>query len=230
VGNFSYETSTLYHSVGQGKFVDASNRLGIGQTSFIPLTFGTRFLDFDNDGDLDIAAANGHVLDNIADVDSALSFAQPNQLLRNEDGERFVDISSTLGTGLVAANVGRALGTADYDNDGDVDILINAEDGRPCLLRNDGGNQNGHWLLIHMVGAGQKDAVGASVSVTAGGRRQVKQRQSGGSYQSTHDPRLHFGLGQATVADIEITWPDGQRQKLAGVAADQFLRVIQQAP
>ena len=230
VGNFSYETNTLYHNVGQGQFLDASNRLGIGAISFVPLTFGARFLDCDNDGDLDIAAANGHVLDNIADVDSALTFAQPNQLLRNENGERFVDISTSLGTALTAPNVGRALATADYDNDGDIDILINAEDGPPSLLRNDGGNQSGHWLLIHLVGAVQKDALGARVAVTADGRRQVKQRQSGGSYLSTHDPRLHFGLGQATLADIEITWPDGQRQQLAGVAADQILRVVQPVP
>jgi hypothetical protein len=216
--------------VGRGQFVDASNRLGIGEVSFIPLTFGVKFVDYDNDGDPDIAAANGHVLDNIAQVDSALSFAQPNQLLRNESGERFVDISTTLGPDLVAANVGRALAVADYDNDGDVDILINAEADRACLLRNDGGNQNGHWLLIHLVGAVQKDALGARVAVIADGRRQVKQRQSGGSYQATHDPRLHFGLGNATTADIEIVWPDGQVQHLRGVPADQILQVAQPPP
>ncbi|MBT4501384.1 MAG: CRTAC1 family protein, partial [Gemmatimonadetes bacterium] len=116
-----------------------------------------------------------------------------------------------------------------YDNDGDVDLLISAEADRSYLLRNDGGNKSGHWLLIHLVGALQKDGLGARVAVTAAGKRQVKQRQSGGSYQATNDPRLHFGLGNATAADVEIVWPDGQVQRLEGVEVDQILRVVQEA-
>jgi len=229
VGNFALETNTLYHNVGQGQFVDATDRLGIGEISYLPLTFGTKFLDFDNDGDLDIFAANGHVLDNIADVDSAHSYAQPNQMLRNEEGKRFVDISETLGPDILVENVGRGLAVADYDNDGDIDLLISAEADRAYLFRNDGGNQ-GHWLLIHLVGARHQDALGTRVVVAAGGQRQVKQRQSGSSYLGTHDPRLHFGLGQAAAADVEIHWPDGQVQKLENVRADQILRVVQSSP
>ena len=229
VGNFAFETNTLYHNVGHGQFQDASDRLGIGEVSYMPLTFGAKFVDFDNDSDLDIFAANGHVLDNVADVDSAHSYAQPNQLLRNEGGKRFADISASVGPDILVRNVGRALAVADYDNDGDVDLLISAEADRSYLLRNDGGNKSGHWLLIHLVGALQKDGLGARVAVTAAGKRQVKQRQSGGSYQATNDPRLHFGLGNATAADVEIVWPDGQVQRLEGVEVDQILRVVQEA-
>jgi hypothetical protein len=111
-----------------------------------------------------------------------------------------------------------------------VDLLVSAEADRAYLLRNEGGNRSGHWLLLHLVGRVQRDALGARVTVTAGGRRQVKERQSGGSYLSTHDPRLHFGLGEATVADVEIVWPDGQAQRLDMVAADQILEVVQPGP
>ena len=229
VGNFSFETNTLYHNLGHGQFVDASDRLGIGEVSYMPLSFGMKFLDFDNDGHLDIFAANGHVLDNIAEVDSAHSYAQVNQMLRNENGKRFVDVSKTLGPDFVTKNVGRGLALADYDNDGDLDLLISTEADRPYLLRNDGGNQR-HWLLIHLTGAVQKDALGARVIVTANGKRQIKQRQSGSSYLATHDPRLHFGLDQATRANVEIHWPGGQVQKLENVEADQILRITQPAP
>ena len=229
VGNFSFETNTLYHNLGHGQFVDASDRLGIGEVSYMPLSFGMKFLDYDNDGHLDIFAANGHVLDNIAEVDSAHSYAQVNQMLHNEDGKRFVDVSETLGSDFVVENVGRSLALADYDNDGDLDLLVNAEADRPYLLRNDGGNQR-NWLLIHLTGAVQKDALGARVIVTANGKRQIRQRQSGSSYLATHDPRLHFGLGQTTRADVEIHWPGGQVQKLENVEADQILRVVQPAP
>ena len=229
VGNFSFETNTLYHNLGHGQFVDASDRLGIGEVSYMPLSFGMKFLDYDNDGHLDIFAANGHVLDNIAEVDSAHSYAQVNQMLHNEDGKRFVDVSETLGSDFVVENVGRSLALADYDNDGDLDLLVSAEADRPYLLRNDGGNQR-NWLLIHLTGAVQKDALGARVIVTANGKRQIRQRQSGSSYLATHDPRLHFGLGQTTRADVEIHWPGGQVQKLENVEADQILRVVQPAP
>ncbi len=229
VTNFALETNTLYRNTGQGRFRDVTAPLGLEEPSFVPLGFGTRFLDFDNDADLDLFVANGHVVDIISQTDSSQTYLQANQLFRNEAGARFVEVSALSGPSFAVENVARGLAMADFDNDGDQDLLVTTEAGRPRLLRNDGGNRN-HWLLIHLKGAHQRDALGARVSVTANGTRQIKERQSGSSYLSSHDLRLHFGLGQATQADIEIRWPEGQIQTLSGVEANQILHIVQQPP
>jgi hypothetical protein len=147
-------------------------------------------------------------------------------MMANEDGTRFADVSASLGPAFAAENVARGTAVADYDNDGDVDLLVTTVADRPRLLRNDGGNQ-GHWLLIQFSGTHPRDANGTRVTVTAGGKRQLKERQGGGSYLSSHDPRLHFGLGAATRARVEVRWPDGQTQAFEDVAADQILRLVQ---
>ena len=229
VSNFSLETNTLYRNDGGAQFGDISDRLGLEAVSFMPLGFGAKFLDYDNDGDVDLFVANGHVLDQVAQLDSTLSYAQLNQMLRNDGGSRFTDVSAHLGSGFECVNVGRGAAAADYDNDGDVDLLVTSEAGRPSLLRNEGGNAR-HWLLIHLVGKHQRDALGSRVEVVAGGTRQVKERQSGGSYLSSHDPRLHFGLGEVTRADVKVHWPDGTTQSVTRVQADQILRVVQGRP
>ncbi len=227
VTNFAFETNTLYHNDGQGEFDIASGRLGLGDVSFRPLGFGTKFLDYDNDRDLDIFVANGHVMDVVAEWDSTQTYRQTNQLFRSENGEHFSDISRELGPAFAAANVGRGTAVADYDDDGDLDLLVTTVADRVRLLRNDGGNRN-HWLQILLVGKAHPDALGARVVVTAGGVRQVQERQSGGSYLASHDPRLHFGLGDATRAKVEITWPGGAMLTLDDIAANQVLRVAEQ--
>jgi len=226
VGNFAYETAALYRNLGGGTFVEASGPSGVGAATYMPLTFGAKFADFDNDGYLDILATNGHVLDNIEQIDPAHTYAQASQLLRNLGGRRFADVSAHLGPDFTAPVVARGTAVADYDNDGDLDVLINTVAGRPRLLRNDGGNRQ-HWLMLALTGRRPRDALGARVTVRAGNAVQRRQRQSGGSYQAAHDPRLHFGLGDATRADVEVVWPDGSRQVLAGVAADQLLPLAQ---
>ena len=226
VTNFAFETNTLYQNDGHGHFDIASDRLGLGEASFRPLGFGTRFLDYDNDRDLDLFVANGHVMDVVAEWDSTQTYHQTNQMLRNENGQRFTDISANLGPAFAQANVGRGTAVADYDDDGDLDLLVTTVADRPRLLRNEGGNRN-HWLQILLVGRTHPDALGARVAVVANEIRQILERQSGGSYLSSHDPRLHFGLGQATKARIEITWPSGQTQILEDIAADQVLRVVE---
>ena len=226
VTNFSLETNTLYRNDGQGQFRDATARFGLVETTFVPLGFSAKLLDYDNDGHLDIFVANGHIVHSIAKLAPGQTYAQCDQMLRNEGGVRFADVSADLGPSFAAAQVSRATAVADYDNDGDLDLLETVVAGRPRLLRNDGGNTN-HWLLIHLAGTGPRDGIGARVAVTAGGRRQVKERQSGSSYLSSHDPRLHFGLGRAMQADVEIVWPGGQVQHLEEVAADQILRCTQ---
>ena len=227
VTNFAFETNTLYHNDGQGEFDIASGRLGLGDISFRPLGFGTKFLDYDNDRDLDIFVANGHVMDVVAEWDSTQTYRQTNQLFRSENGEHFSDISRELGPAFAAANVGRGTAVADYDDDGDLDLLVTTVADRVRLLRNDGGNRN-HWLQILLVGKAHPDALGARVVVTAGGVRQAQERQSGGSYLASHDPRLHFGLGDATRAKVEITWPGGAMLTLDDIAANQVLRVAEQ--
>ena len=190
VTNFAQETNTLYGNDGQGQFYDITQRAGLAEWSYKPLGFGTNFFDYDNDGDLDLFVANGHVMDKITQVHPDHAYPQPNQVLCNQRGTRFVDVSLKLGPALTAAAVSRASATADYDNDGDLDLLVTNVAAAPNLLRNDGGNRQ-HWLTIRL------EALGTRVAVTASGQRQVKEHQSGGSYLVSSDPRLHFGLGEA---------------------------------
>ena len=225
VTNFAQETNTLYGNDGQGQFYDITLRAGLAECSYKPLGFGTNFLDYDNDGDLDLFVANGHVMDKITQVHPDHAYPQPNQVLCNQRGTRFVDVSTRLGPALAAAAVSRGSATADYDNDGDLDLLVTNVAATPNLLRNDGGNRQ-HWLTIQLGGTSQH----ARVAVTAGGQRQVKERQAGGSYLSSSDPRLHFGLGEATRATVEIRWPDGTLQKMEEVTADQILHIVQSKP
>ena len=225
VTNFAQETNTLYGNDGQGQFYDITQRAGLVECSYKPLGFGTNFFDYDNDGDLDLFVANGHVMDKITQVHPDHAYPQPNQVLCNQRGTRFVDVSARLGSALAVAAVSRASATADYDNDGDLDLLVTNVAAAPNLLRNDGGNRQ-HWLTIQLGNTAQH----ARVAVTAGGQRQVKERQSGGSYLASSDSRLHFGLGEATQATVEIRWPDGELQTMEAVAANQILHIIQSKP
>ena len=137
-----------------------------------------------------------------------------------------MDASGELGAALAVADVSRATATGDYDNDGDVDLLVTNEAGRPNLLRNDGGN-GAHWLIVELIGSRHRDALGARVELAAGGIVQVRERQGGGSYLSASDPRLHFGLGSAEAVDLTVFWPDGSASELAAVKANQIVTVNQ---
>ena len=225
VTNFTYETNTLYANDSAGQFLDVTTRAGLTEPSFGPLGFGVRFFDYDNDSDLDLFVANGHVMDRIAEVFEEISYRQPNQILGNE-GHTFSDHSSRLGPALAVADASRGAAVADYDNDGDLDLLVTNEAGRPNLLRNEGGNQ-GNWLLVGLVGAVAPDAIGARVEVVAGNSLQIRERQSGGSYLSASDPRLHFGLGSAQQVDVIVRWPDGSSQEVRSVSVNQILTITQ---
>ena len=228
VTNFAGETNTLYVNDARGEFRDATSRTGLAHPSFLALGFGTKFIDYDNDRFLDLFVVNGHVMDIISEVNPEQTYAQPNQMMRNVNGQ-FEDVSASLGPGLKIVEVSRGAAVADYDNDGDVDILVTNIAAHPTLLRNDGGNAR-HWLMVELVGARHRDALGSRVTCISGdGMRQVRERQSGSSYLSSHDHRLHFGLGAAVMADLEITWPDGTTQRLNDVAADQLVRIKQAA-
>jgi len=170
--------------------------------------------------------ANGHVLDNIERYHSDTKYAEPKMMFRNTGHGVFENVSNDLGPDFQLPRVSRGAAIGDFDNDGDLDILVNNLGGAPQLLRNDGGNAN-HWLEILLIGTkSNRDGVGARVKVSAGNLVLYDQRKGGMSYQSAQDPRLHFGLGQnSSIDSIEIAWPSGMNTKLSNIKADQILAI-----
>ncbi|MDA2930950.1 CRTAC1 family protein [Acidobacteria bacterium AH-259-O06] len=224
VTNFSEELNALYRNQGDFTFQEVSQGVGLG-SGLHPLGFGTRLFDFDNDGDLDIYVTNGHVIDNVQLYHPQLSYAQKALLYENL-GARFRDVSSASGTPFEEKVVGRGAAFGDFDNDGDVDIVVATCGQGPILMRNDGGNRN-HWISISARGRESNHfGLGAKVIVETKSKIQLKEINNVASYLSSHDIRLHFGLGQdKTVKRIEITWPSGKKQTLKDLPADQFLLV-----
>ena len=223
--HLDFEFDRLYRNQGDGTFLDATFEDGIGYKTFDVSGFGTRFVDYDNDGWRDLFVANGHVLDNIELFHEGTRYQERKLVFRNAGG-KFEDAGAQLGNDIARARVSRGAAFADYDNDGDVDVLVANNGQAPQLLRNDGGNRN-RWLQVLLVGSrSNRDGVGARVTVTAGGTVLVAERTGGGSYQAAHDPRLHFGLGDRTRADsVEVDWPSGRLDRLESVKSDQVLVV-----
>jgi hypothetical protein len=170
--------------------------------------------------------ANGHVLDNIERYHADTRYAEPKLMFRNNGRGIFENVSDQLGPDFLLPRVSRGAAIADFDNDGDLDILVNNNGQAPQLLRNDGGNAN-HWLEILLIGTkSNRDGVGARVKLSAGDLVLYDQRKGGMSYQSAQDPRLHFGLGQrSTVNSVEILWPSGGVTKLASLKVDQIITI-----
>ncbi|MBT4499439.1 MAG: CRTAC1 family protein [Gemmatimonadetes bacterium] len=226
VTNFAEDFSTLYRSLGSGFFEDASAEAGVGGPSFPLLSWGASLADLDNDGDLDLTIANGHIYPQVDDHPQlSFSYRQPNLLLENIGSGRFIDVTDEAGPGFQLIEASRGLAAGDYDNDGDLDLLFSNLDEPPTLLRNE--SEKGSWLsLVLEIPPGRGPVIGTRVVVTAGGKRLIRDVASGGSYLSTHDHRLHFGLGSVGVVErIEITWPDGHRTVREEVAANQFLAI-----
>ena len=222
--NFQWESNTLYRNLGNGLFRDVSVDAQIGASSYDRLAFGINFFDFDSDGDDDLYVANGHIDEDIERFDPQARYAQRDQLYRNEGDGRFSDISDFAGPGLMIERVGRGSATADYDNDGDLDVFVLNTSEPAVLLRNDSDEQ-GHWLGIALRGqTSNADAYGARVEVWSGSRRWVRQKLSASSYLSQSDPRLHFGLGAAGHVDsVVIYWPSGTRQVERPAAIDRVV-------
>ncbi len=226
VTHLDQQLARLYENLGGGVFEDATYRSKISYETFHLSGFGTRFMDFDNDGRRDIFIANGHVLDNIERYHSGTSYAEPKLMFRNMGNGTFKNVSDQLGPDFVLPRVSRGAAIGDFDNDGDLDILVSNNGGAAQLLRNDGGNAN-HWLEILLIGTrSNRDGIGARVKLSAGDLKLSDQKKGGMSYQSAQDPRLHFGLGTRTKIDsLEIRWPSGSVTKLADIAGGQMLAV-----
>jgi hypothetical protein len=225
--NFSEQVTSLYRNYGNGAFEDASARAGLGVNRKY-LGFGIGFLDYNNDGWKDLFIANGHVYSQIADRKLHISYKQPKLLYRNMANGRFEDVSSKTGPALSELNLARGCAFGDFDNDGDVDVIVNNLGGPPTLLRNDGGNKN-NWIMVKCLGTrSNRSGIGTRVKVTAGGRSQIDEVMSGSSYYSQNDLRLHFGLGSAKHVDsIEILWPSGLKENIKDVPVNQLV-IIQE--
>ena len=229
IGNFTNESLALYRNDGDGLFTDATPSSGIGPPSAHSLTFATFFFDYDLDGRPDIFALNGHVADDISVVQPTLSYAEPPLLFHNLGNGKFDNVSGKVGTAFRQPLVGRGAAYLDYDNDGDLDLVLNVSNGAARLLRNNDGNAN-DMLRIKLVGThSNRDAIGAKVTVTlANGSRQTQMVKSGSSYLSQSEFPLTFGLGKPApgkVVSVEIAWPGGRRENIASTPANQFITV-----
>jgi hypothetical protein len=223
ITHLDLELNRLYRNRGNGLFEDVTYPSKLGAGNFRMSGFGARFVDYDNDGWRDVFIVNGHVLDNIDLIHTDTKYAESKSVYRNLHGS-FKDVTAQLGPDLLSPRVSRAAAFADYDNDGDVDVLVTNNGQAPQLLRNDGGNQR-HWLELRVIGTrSNRDGIGARVKLTAGGVAQVEEAKGGMSYQSAHDPRLHFGLGNSSKVDaIEVKWPSGVVDRLTNIAPDRVI-------
>ncbi|MSO24150.1 MAG: CRTAC1 family protein, partial [Acidobacteria bacterium] len=222
VTNFIDQRNTIYQNQGSNLFLDVTTTVGVGMTGFAYSGWGTKFFDFDNDRWLDLFFVNGHTMEQLEQHFPTDTFAEPNYLMRNFLGKEFVDISEKAGIRKIPIRVGRGAAFGDFDNDGDIDVLITNKNDFPQLLRNDGGNTN-HWLVLRAEGVkSNRSGIGARVTVTAGGMRQVFEVRGSDSYLSSNDLRVHIGLGAEETADIEIRWPSGHKDRQMAVTANQF--------
>jgi hypothetical protein len=225
VGNFSNQMLGLYHNEGNGLFVDEAPLSTVGRSSLLSLAFGVFFFDYDLDGYPDIFAANGHIEDEIGRVQPKVSYRETPLLFRNLGNHRFDNVSSRVGPAFSKAMVARGAAYADFDHDGDLDVLISTNNGPAVLLRNDGGNRN-HWLSVRLAGVkSNRDGIGAVVRVESAGGKQWNMVRSGSSYCSQSDLALTFGLGADASANVEVAWPSGIKQQFQGVAANQRVRI-----
>src|SRR5215470_10261160 len=227
ITNFSDDYNTLYRNDGQASFTDVSYAAGIANPTIPFLGWGTGFLDYDNDGWLDLFFANGHVYPGVDKQDWGTTFRQRCLLFRNRNGSKFEEVPAATGSGLATVVSARGAAFGDLFNDGRIDVVLNVMDSTPLLLKNEVRNSN-HWLELKLVGGSgsPRDAIGAKVFVSAGGVRQRGDVFSGGSYASSSDQRVHFGLGaNAKVDKLEIAWPDGTKEEIKIPTVDRIVSI-----
>ena len=222
------ETNTLYKSHGDGTFTDISDEASLGGVSASLVGFGTKFFDYDNDGELDIFVANGEVQEFIDPTTRKSTYPQRDQLYRSNGDGTYTEVSASSGKYFSKKYVGRGAAFGDYDNDGDIDLLVFNCNQSVTLLRNDGGNAN-NWLAVKLVGVqSNRDGIGARIRVTAEGEVRIAEVQSAASYLSANDLRVIFGLGRKKVVDeIEVLWPGGNKQTLTNIKANQLIEITE---
>jgi hypothetical protein len=210
-------------------FEDATLRTGAGVGTLYPVNWGTGFADFDNDGDKDLFIANGHIHDNMDDLDDTVSYRLPNQILLNSNKQKFVDVSNQSGSGLRPIESSRGSVIEDLDNDGRPDIVVLNSRTLPSVLRNESQAASGNWIELQLTGIDcNRDAVGSQVTIFAGGQPQILEVHSGRGYQSHFGSRLHFGLGSAEfVEQLQIRWHAGELQEISQISANRVYEVVQ---
>jgi enediyne biosynthesis protein E4 len=242
VTTLSLERYALFRGAGRDRFEYASHATGVGRATLQKAGWGTKFIDFDNDGRRDLFVAQGHVLDTVSGARQGFDYLQPPLMLRNQPstpttdrslrpGVSFVDVSASLGPAFARPAAGRGAAFADLDDDGDIDIVIANLDGPPTLLRNDGGNAN-HWLTVSLHGTrSDRQGIGAIVSVVDDhGLTQSGICSTTSSYLSASDSRVHFGLAAAkTARRVEVRWPSGAVQVLKDLAVDRIVEIVEPA-
>jgi hypothetical protein len=226
ITNHELETHTLFRNLARGLFTDMTSQSGIGRETLPFVGFGALFFDVDNDGDLDLAITNGHVVDNSGHYRPG-SKSEQRKLLFANNGGRFTEIGRNAGGGFAIEKIGRALAAADIDNDGRVDLLFTNNGDSPDLLHNRAAA--GNALLVRLVGTrSNRSAIGARLVLTAAGLKQTREIKAGSSYLSQSDLRQHFGLGGATVVDrIEIRWPSGRNESVSNLQANEIVTITE---
>jgi hypothetical protein len=218
----------LYRPQGPGLFQDVARRAGVGFASLTTLGFGCVFADLDLDGRLDLIVTNGHIDDTVRNIRGNVGYAQPAQLFLNQGNGTFRDVAATIGGGFSTPRVGRGLACADFDRDGDVDLLMTTNNGPAVLFRNDhpGGNRS---LRLRLVGTrSNRDAIGATVRLTAGGVTQTRMVKSGSSYLSQSELPLTFGVGRRDRVDrIVVAWPSGRTDDFTNVATGKGYELVE---
>jgi hypothetical protein len=226
-GTFSDDYKPLYRNEGKANYTEISPEMGIADITYPFLTWSTEFIDYDNDGWKDLFAVNGHVYPQADQYQWGTSWAQRPYLLHNIKGTKFEMVPAVEGTGLAVVIPGRGAGFGDLFNNGKIDVVINAMDHTPVLLQNVNPDKH-HWVGLKLIGGPKspRDAVGATVYLTAGGLKQREDVMSGGSYESSNDQRPHFGIGDATKVDmVEIHWPSRAVEKVSLPAVDRFYTI-----
>jgi len=230
VTDLANQRYSLYENNRDGSFNYVSQETGIGKMTLLHSGWGVRFFDYDNDGWKDLMIAQGHDLDTIELTVPTLRYREHLLLAHNDHGKGFTDVSSESGEVFQQNWVGRGLAIGDLDNDGRLDAIVTTNDGPAYVLHNEIPTNN-HWLLLKLVGhKSNRDAIGAQIKIVTGDGPQYAMVTTAGSYLSSGDKRVHFGLGQTQVSTIEIRWPSGITQTLKDVHADQILQIDEPAP
>ena len=223
ISDFQKSSDHIWHNEGKGSFVEVSDEVGITVPTFNVLSFGGGFFDYDDDGWLDLFVANGHVYPEVEQSAQKTAYKQINSLFHNDAKGKFVEVTKSAGEGFETPYVGRGVAFADFDNDGNVDLVVGNNGDPPLLLHNGGGTGN-HFVNFKLIGTkSNRDAMGARIRIKVGGASQMREIYGGGSYLSQSDLRANFGLGKSPkIETVEVSWPSGLKQSFKDVDGDKF--------